>query len=298
MFRTPRSVLAFATLLASVIPFAHVAASRATSPSHPSLQAQRAAATRFVSPSGADSNSGTSSAPWRTISKALSSAQPGDTVLFRGGTYGARGARFSASKSGAPSSPITFRSYPGETPVLLGAYHLYGSYRIFSGFLFAGPTGSVKSKSPSNPKGEDGLVAIKGDHVTLAHSEIRGADWHFGVFVSGAHQVRVVGDYIHDNGDDQEPYRSMQANNSHGIYFSSGSGVVANNVIEHNLARGVQLYPSPTDVLVTQNTIVRNGKAGVIVSNDAANNTVANNSSPSTPTRAFAAARSQGPATA
>ena len=68
-----------------------------------------------------------------------------------------------------------------------------------------------------------------------------------------------------------------QWNASHGIYFSSGSGLIANNVIEDNLARGVQLYKHPHDVLVTENTIVRNGRAGVQVAMDTANSTVANN---------------------
>ena len=48
-------------------------------------------------------------------------------------------------------------------------------------------------------------------------------------------------------------------------------------MIEDNLARGVQLYKHPHDVLVTQNTIVGNGRAGVQVAIDTADATVANN---------------------
>jgi parallel beta-helix repeat protein len=232
---------------------------------------------KFVSASGSDSNSGTESAPWRTVEKALSAAGPGDTVVFRAGTYGARGKAQVASRSGTADAPITFMGYPGETPILLGAFHLNGSYQKFSGFLFDGPTGAVKTKDSSNPKGEDGLVQIDGNHVTLSRSEVRGAEWHFGVFCGGGEDARIVGNYIHDNGDFEEPYRSMQDNNDHGIYCSHGSGLIANNVIEHNLARGVQLYTGPHDVTITENTIVRNGKAGILISRDTANSTAANN---------------------
>jgi hypothetical protein len=152
-----------------------------------------------------------------------------------------------------------------------------GSYLRFSGFLFAGPTGQVKEITAENPKGEEVEVGIFGDYDQISNSEIRGSDWHAGIFLSGADHVSIVGNYIHDNGDTDPCCNRLQQNASHGIYFDSGSGVIANNVIEHNLARGVQLYTGPHDVLVTENTIVRNGRAGVQVATDTADSTVANN---------------------
>jgi parallel beta-helix repeat protein len=232
----------------------------------------------YVTPRGSDSNPGTRDAPWRTIAKALSAARPGDTVVFRSGTYGARDTITTAERSGTARAPITFRGAPGgPTPVILGHLKITGSYLRFSGFLFDGPTGQVKEISSDNPKGEEVEIAIEGDHDTISHSEIRGSDWHAGIFLSDADEVSIVGNYIHDNGDTDPCCFKLQANASHGIYFDSGSGVIANNVIENNVARGVQLYPAPADVLVAYNTIVGNGRAGVIVSNDAANNTIANN---------------------
>jgi Right handed beta helix region/Protein of unknown function (DUF1565) len=232
----------------------------------------------YVSPRGSDSDPGTRAAPWRSVTKALSAAHPGDTVVFRAGTYGARGTITTAKTSGTASAPITFTGHPGEPrPVILGHLKITGSYLRFGGFLFDGPTGQVKEISAENPKGEEVEVTIEGDHDTISHSEIGGSDWHAGIFVSGADDVSIVGNYIHDNGDTDPCCYKLQANASHGIYFSSGSGVIANNVIENNLARGVQLYPSPADVLVAYNTIVHNGRAGVIVSNHAANNTIADN---------------------
>ncbi len=92
--------------------------------------------------------------------------------------------------------------------------------------------------------------------------------------MADATNVRIVGNYIHDNGDRSD---SSQANLDHGVYWSSGSGVVANNVIENNFAYGVHLYPNASGVLVEQNTIVGNDKGGVIIAEAAANNRVINN---------------------
>lgn len=48
-------------------------------------------------------------------------------------------------------------------------------------------------------------------------------------------------------------------------------------MIENNVARGVQLYPGPSDVLIANNTIVGNGKAGIQFGDDTSNSLAVNN---------------------
>src|SRR5262245_20591619 len=55
---------------------------------------------------GADSNSGSSVSPWRTLQHAADTVQAGDTVIVRGGYY----AGFTLSTSGTATAPITFNS--------------------------------------------------------------------------------------------------------------------------------------------------------------------------------------------
>lgn len=81
------------------------------------VSASAQAAERFVSTSGNDANAGTLAAPFRTISKAASVAQPGDVIQVRGGVYNAA---VSISSKGTAASRITFQSYPGETAVIDG----------------------------------------------------------------------------------------------------------------------------------------------------------------------------------
>src|SRR5580704_9457266 len=75
----------------------------------------------YVSTTGSDSNSGTQTAPWRTVQHAADSARAGSTVNVRGGVYEEL---VSIHASGnAREGYITFRSYPRETAIL-DAEHL------------------------------------------------------------------------------------------------------------------------------------------------------------------------------
>ena len=69
------------------------------------------ASTYYVSPNGNDGNRGTFDEPWRTISMAARTLEPGDTVLIREGTY--REA-VNPARSGTPEEPIVYASFPDE----------------------------------------------------------------------------------------------------------------------------------------------------------------------------------------
>ena len=64
------------------------------------------AADYYVSTSGNDGNSGSSSSPWRTLQKAAGSAGPGDVVHVLDGSY----AGMNITGDGNSSSPITFQA--------------------------------------------------------------------------------------------------------------------------------------------------------------------------------------------
>jgi hypothetical protein len=76
----------------------------------------------FVSPSGSNNNSGTKDAPFATLDRGQTAAQPGDTVFLRGGIYDFNSSTaevgITLTKSGSPGNPIRYFAYPGELPVL------------------------------------------------------------------------------------------------------------------------------------------------------------------------------------
>jgi hypothetical protein len=72
----------------------------------------------YVAPGGSDDAPGTEAQPWATFQHAADTAQPGDTVCFRGGTYPTEESHL--AQSGTAEAPITFIAYPGESPILDG----------------------------------------------------------------------------------------------------------------------------------------------------------------------------------
>ena len=240
----------------------------------------------FVSPSGSDSNPGTLSAPWQTPQKAANSATVGQTVCFRGGSYPqtvTSGYQQTINNSGSQGNPIVFTNYPGEVAVIHGSTRINGSYLTFRGtpqttgscdainqcgLVFEGSQGynvdgiDICCATTSNP-----------NFVLFDHVEIRKATYHAGIYEEGCNNT-IVGSYVHDNG-------AFNANRSedNGIYWSvtpsgcSNGGLIANNLVENNYSKGIQLYDggsatSPANVTVTENTSVNNGAQGAVVWGD------------------------------
>ena len=79
--------------------------------------------TWFVSPGGANTNAGTISAPFQTIQQAANVAQPGDTVMIRGGIYHET---VTPVSSGTAAAPITYEAYNNESVTIDGADPISG----------------------------------------------------------------------------------------------------------------------------------------------------------------------------
>jgi hypothetical protein len=157
--------------------------------------------------------------------------------------------------------------------VILDYVRVTASYVRLDSLVFDGPTGPVVPETSENPGGEQVEVSIMyGTDVELSNSEVRESGWHAGVFVSNATDIRVMGNYIHDNGD-----VATGANLDHGIYWCSGSGIAADNRVEDNVAWGVHLYPEASNVIVQHNLISGNGKGGVIVARESSQNQILEN---------------------
>lgn len=73
----------------------------------------------FVSTSGSDTNSGTISTPFKTIQKAVSLAQAGDTIFIRGGTYIVSSVA-QTTTPGTSQKPIFIKPYNNEIVIVDG----------------------------------------------------------------------------------------------------------------------------------------------------------------------------------
>src|SRR6185436_6635215 len=85
------------------------------------LQTSAFATTFFVATTGSDSNPGTQTSPFKSLTKAQSVAVSGDTVSIRGGTYSSFTIAGSDSNynfvHNITKSGITYAAFTGETPV-------------------------------------------------------------------------------------------------------------------------------------------------------------------------------------
>ncbi|MGA4992555.1 right-handed parallel beta-helix repeat-containing protein [Nonomuraea bangladeshensis] len=172
-----------------------------------------AGAVYYVAPNGNDSAAGTQAAPFASIARAQTAAQPGDTVYLRGGTYtytranstcSSRTARVDAitlNKSGSPGNPIRYWAYPGEKPV----------------FDFSRMTDDCRIKG----------LSVTGNHIHLKGLEARGVPQNnnlnaesWGIWVSGSDNVFEQIDTHHHMGT--------------GLFISGGGGNLVLNSDAHD----------------------------------------------------------------
>jgi hypothetical protein len=205
---------------------------------------------RYVSVGGSDPSRGTLGHPWRTIGKALETAVPGEAVYVRSGTYPEW---TTATRSGTARNPISLRAYPGERPVVTGRLKIEGAFFCVKGLRFEGRTSANMT---------DPLIYVAGaQHVEILRNKILNAAVS-GIYVGDegdlSEDVSIIGNEIRGNGTHDRF--------DHGIYLGHvRDGLIANNFVIDNRAIGVKIEPEANDMVVTQNTVVDNGKDGVVV---------------------------------
>jgi parallel beta-helix repeat protein len=202
---------------------------------------------RYVSVHGSDSAPGTRSRPLRTLQAALKDARPGMTIIVASGTYRNPSV---LTASGAVGAPVVIQAGPSASPVFTRRLKIAADHVRVNGLVF-------RWQGP--PKNGDVLLYVShGRDVLITHCRILHAP-KSGIYVGDeSANVRIVANLIERNGTDPRL--------DHGIYVGQVTGgLIANNVISHNAAYGIQLYPAARKVIVTENTIVDNGRSGVII---------------------------------
>ena len=195
----------------------------------------------YVAPEGNDNNPGTLAAPWRTIQKAAVTATPGSTVYARQGIYNEL---VSVQVSGSQEAGyITFRNYPGETPVLDG------------------------SGLPISPEGSAAFSIVDRGYIIVQGFEIRnyrtsGKDLvPMGISIRGsAFHIQIRDNRIHHI---ETNYPGSEGGDAHGIavYGTSATDAIRDLVIDGNELFSLKLGSSEALVLngnVTGFQITRN----------------------------------------
>src|SRR5512135_972130 len=135
------------------------------------------ATTYYVSPTGSDSSSGSSSAPFKTIQKAANIVNPGDTVIVKNGTYtdtDANGRIVNVTRGGTSSAWVTFKSENKWGAVLDGqnnardyGFVIYDSvqYVKIQGFEIKGVKNGAIFSNPTTAAAATGFIEIYGNKI-------------------------------------------------------------------------------------------------------------------------------------
>ena len=190
--------------------------------------------TRFVALNGNDNNSGSSeNAPWKTIQKAANSAQAGDVVCIRAGSY-SEAVSINVSGS-ATGGMITFQNYPNEQAILDGT-----NLNVPIGW---GAMIKIQNKSYITISG----LAIRNyktaqkDHIPI------------GILIAGSgEQIEAINNIIYNI---ETNYAGANGGDAHGIAVYGTSAPAALNNIRINGNRLYNLKLGSSEALVINGNV-------------------------------------------
>jgi hypothetical protein len=258
------------------------------------------AATYYINPSGSDSNSGSSSSPYRTIAKGVSVAGPGDTILLQDGTYGNEGhisdgtggyygyaTPVYINKAGTSSAWITIKAQNkgkaildcGTTSTSRGCdkYIVLGpgaAYWVFQDLMITrGAFGGIGTDDGASHIKIKGCVLYNiGNYSTSTAVgmdgigfDVRATDWW------------IEGNVLHDIG---RTGGTTNMNWDHGIYAEGTNITIINNIF-YNLNKGwhIQVANGAYNWLIANNTFSgrASGAGQIMLWNSNTNMTFRNN---------------------
>lgn len=175
------------------------------------------AATLYVATDGNDNGKGTVASPLRTLAKAVSAVQPGDTIEMRAGTY-AGGVVI--SKPGRRDAWITLKAHADEKVVIDGAGKSINLYFYHDNFV---PLYWIMEGLEA--KGGEYVVKIDTPRVKLFNNNFHGASADIVKVVKTANDITIYGNEIHHN-------NARNGANAQGVDIMGGDNIlVAHNYV-------------------------------------------------------------------
>ena len=207
----------------------------------------------YVAPDGQPSGPGTLSKPF-DLETSLSGevGRPGDTFWLRGGTYAL--GHVDTQIQGKEGKPITFRSWPGEWPVIDGSLTIWNSqgHLIFRDFeLFNSNPRRVSSQIGVGFKPTD-IEIVAGIQSYAPNCQFINLVIHdqtrHGIFLSRLSDNNLIyGCVIYNNG-----WRSPDNAEGHSLYVQGSSGwrEVSDNILFNSAGAGMHVYDNGGPALV------------------------------------------------
>ncbi len=267
----------------------------------------------YVSPTGSDSNAGTSAAPFLTIQHAANVVNPGDMVIVRDGTYnnpavsGVGSKLIIMTRGGTAANHVVFiaehkwgAKIDGLNNTTENGWSIEANYIDVKNFECEGFAGSCFDNYNGGSSSGGQFIDIAGNNIhDVGRYCTTTTNGRVGIFISNDN-VTIEGNQIHDigRGAPGEVLSGVTCvdsvntlhyqNNDHGIYvdgaFTSANNLTVKNNIFYRNERGwsIQIFPAAVNNLrVLNNTFLcanpyRNGHItlGAAVTNSAIENNI------------------------
>jgi hypothetical protein len=241
----------------------------------------------YVSPSGSDSNSGSSPCfPWQSISKVESfGARPGDTIAFQGGSTFTSPLSFWSGLHGSASQAIYFTSYgTGPSDLAGGVYVKSASYLTLVNLTITSAAGPGVGTASSGTGATN--IVVSGSNISSTYTGgigsygigLRNAldsRWTItddtisntadsGVFSLGS-LVTIDHDTLANNGIGPHCGTASGQNPCHGVYSMGPGTSVLDNTISNPQTAGISLrYQND----IVQGNNVSGGQKGIAFSSE------------------------------
>lgn len=209
----------------------------------------------YVAVTGADTNAGSKSAPFRTISKAAAAAKPSTTIHVGAGTYVGN---VVTARSGNATGRVRFvaDSKWGARVVGTGTEAHWtnsGNFVDIVGFDISGSGRLGILNYASNTRIEANHVhdlKISGGCTGSGGAGIVDANY-------SATDDDIIGNVVHDIGI------PGKCNGVQGIYHSNLRGKIMNNIVYRVSAWGIHLWHAANNVVIANNTVFNNGSSSM-----------------------------------
>lgn len=205
------------------------------------------AASYYVAANGNDSNAGSLTAPFRTITKAAKMVKPGDVVNVRAGTYG--DIVYILSK-GTSTAWITFQPYGNEAVALDGTGTAANTSLVQ---IYEAQYVEVRGFEIRNAT-KSGIHAYASDHIRIVGNATH-HNQRNGISVSTvegdvASDFTITGNTVHDNNLENR-FHTASSGWGQGIGVFRGDGaVITDNKVYRNHGEGI-------DFILTDNGVAR-----------------------------------------
>lgn len=231
----------------------------------------------YVSTTGSDSNSGSSSSPWATLQHAENQASAGSTIIVENGTYQEADSWLNGGSAG---SPITVEAQTKWQAIIAptaaqeaansdGVIYVNVSYVTVLGLNIKGDSGGNATEGIKFQYNYDGPTLVGGIIKDSQISSIGLANCGGGSpILDGQSNTVIDSNLIYNYG-----YNSASCNLYEGIYINNGSGaIITNNVIgdspdETGISLNFETATTgfPVNVTIANNTIFNTGGNGIYI---------------------------------